>query len=176
MAQVVALKGEKKSLGERHIYTQELCKLLNACDVGEVLTYDEMDAKIGLSTRPTGSGYGYQRTARIILERDFNIVFEVVERVGLKRLSNEQVATSTAAMYIHKKKSIIKHHKRRIKTVDDAFETLSPAAKIKTTLARTLLAFDSETVKGRRVNQIEQRVTEKQTLIGFGETVDLFKK
>lgn len=162
------------TIGARHIYTQELVKLLQTVKVGEIVTYEQMEAAIGLQTRPSGEGYSYQRQARSILERDFSIVFDVVETVGLQRLSIEQVAASTASMYVQKKKSIIRKHKQRIGTLDDSFEQLTPEGQMKTTLARTLLAFDAEVVKRKRVNEIESHIGTQNKLIGFQETIGLF--
>lgn len=166
----------RKSIGERHIYTHELIKMLSDTNDGDVVTYEQMEKVIGLPTQSPGEGYKYQKSARDILEKESAIVFEVIDTVGLKRLSAEQVALSTAKMYTDRKKQSMKRFKRRISTVDDSYEDLSAEAKVKTTLARTLLAFDNELLKNKSVNRIESEIKEANKVIGFGDTLRLFNK
>ena len=167
---------EKRTIGQRHIYTQELIKALRAVKASDTIEYETLSRIIGIDVRPNHSGYNYQKTARDILEKDESIVFEPVDTVGLRRMLPEEVAKSTGEKYLREKKSSIKRNKRRIETVDDSFESLSPEAQLKTTFTRTILAFDSEVCKRKNMNLIESKVAESKALIGFDSTISLFSK
>ena len=168
--------GKKKSITERHIYTQEIIKLLKTVDEGDVIPYESLTSTIGLDVRPQKPGYGYQHSAREILERDNDIVFEVIPKVGLKRLTPEQVAMGSGTVYLKGKKSLIKRSARRISTVTDYYEDLSQEAKFKVTAHRTILAFDNELSKNKNVAQIENKIKSDNKLIGFQDTIKLFEK
>lgn len=167
---------KKRSITERHIYTQEIMKLLRTIKENDTVSYDQMSAAIGMDVRPDGPGYGYQHSARAILEREDDIAFEVVPTIGLKRLTPEQVATGTNSIYMKGKRSLIRRSKRRIKTVDDYYDELSQQAKMQVTAHRTILAFDSEMSRPKNIIKIENKVKETSKLIGFQETIKLFEK
>ena len=165
-----------KTIGERHIYTQELVSLLKNAKNGDIISYASMKEKIGMDVTASGDGYGYQKTARDVLERDEAIVFEVIPKLGLRRMTAEEVALSATSMYVKRKKSIIRRSKRRLQTVNDSFETLSPEAQLKTTLARTIIAFDAEMSKPKKLAKIEEAAKDKNHIIGFKNTIDMFKE
>lgn len=175
-AKVIDIKTEKKTIGEQHIYTQELIKILQNVQETETITYTDMSASIGVNVSPDGPGYGYQKSARDYLEREYDIVFEVLPTIGLRHMTHEEVALSTGSEYNKKKASLLKRSKRKIKTVANSYDNLSQEAQIKTTLARTIIAFDSEVIKAKNIKQIENRVQETNKLVGFKETLSLFEK
>ena len=167
---------EKKCITERHIYTQELMNALKSVLENEIITYETMENIIGMGCRPDEAGYGYQYSARIILERENSIAFEVVPTVGLKRLTAEQVANGTGSIYLKSKRSMIRRSKRRISTVNDQYDNLSDGAKFRVTAHRTILAFDSELSKAKNILKIENKVKQDNKLIGFNDTIKLFEK
>ena len=177
MSNVVALKKEdRKTIGQRHIYTQEIMNALRCLKHGDNIAYESLSSLIGLGTRSNEPGYCYQKTARDILEKDESIVFEVIEKEGLRRMFPEEVAMSTIHKHLKEKKAMVKRNIIRIDTVSDYYDQLSPEAKIKTIIARTVLSFDSEMLKSKNVAMIENKVLENKVLIGFDDTISLFKK
>jgi len=160
---------------ELSVYTQELKKMLLAIDQNETIKYETLSEKIGMDVKAQGKGYRYQKSARDILEREHHIVFEPVQTVGLKRVSAERVALGTADLYIRGKKSLIKRSKRRINTVNNKYEELSNEAKMQANFARTLIAFDDEAMKRKNTKKIENKVKQTQGLVGFNNTLELFK-
>jgi hypothetical protein len=164
------------TIGEKHIYTQELIKLLKEVPQTETITYETMSAHVGIDVRPNQPGYGYQKSARAYLQREYDIVFEVIKTVGLRHMTHEEVALSAKEGYVTKKRRLVTREKRRINTVANSYDELTPGAKIETTLTRTLLAFDSEASKAKNIRQIEARVVQTNQLIGFKDTLALFQK
>ena len=177
MPNMVHLKQEdRKTIGQRHIYTQEIMEVLRVLKEGERISYDALSGIIGLGVTAMEPGYGYQKTARDILEKEESIVFEVIAKEGLRRMSPEEVAMSTIHKHIKEKKSMIRRNTIRINTVSDSYDGLSEGAKMKTTLVRTVLSFDSEMMKKKNVSLIEDKVVENKALIGFDDTLSLFRK
>lgn len=165
-----------KTIGERSIYTTQLLSLLRKCEIGQTVTYDEMDNVIGMKTQAQYDGYPYQKKARDILERDDNIVFEVITKIGLKRLAPKDVGKSSLRIYLNQKKSILKKNKRRLKTIDDEYENLSLDVRTAIDLTRTILAYDAVTIKPKKIELIEQAVSLNQKMLGFSDTLKLFEK
>jgi len=163
-----------ETIGQRSIYTQELVSLFKEVPVGDVVRYEAMERCIGIGCRPNEPGYGYQASARKIMQQEYNAVFENLRKVGYRRLPHGDVAGSAVGVYTKKKASLLKAARRRLNTVNDAYETLSPEAKMQTTFARTLLAFEAETNKKRRIEQIAASVGASGRLLGFEETLQLF--
>lgn len=165
----------KRTIGEQTIYTQELLKLLRTIPQEETVTYEQMEKAMGLNPRSGHAGYPYLRTAMMVMERDHDVVFENVRTVGIRHMTPEEVALSVTDAYISRKKRLVKKHIRKVNTLNDAYEGLTPTARQKTTLARTLLAFEHEAAKQKHVRAIEADVAEKNRAIGFKDTLALFK-
>jgi len=170
------MKGNgKKTIGERSIYTQQLIKLMEKIQEGEVLKYQAMSDLIGMNTQAGNQGYSYQKSARDYLESQ-GIVFEVLENVGIKRMTAAEVGNSTGNIYLNQKKTAIKRARRKLIIVDDNYESLPIETRNSVDFARTILAFDGEMTKKSIINQIALKITEAQKMIGFTDTIKIFQK
>ena len=167
-------EARKRAPGERSIYTQQVIARMKRAKEGEIIPYEELDVIIGMGTRPQHEGYGYQYTARNVLERDHKIVFEAIDNVGLKRLSAEEIAKSTIPDYIKKTRSLVRRSTQRIGAIDEVYGELSDEAKMKATYARTILAFMDRATKPKSLKTIEMRIEENCEVIGFKDTLKLF--
>lgn len=164
----------QKGITERSIYTTEIIKLLEKVSEGEMITYKEISNEVGIGVEHGQAGYGYQKSARDILEREQDIVFDVITGKGLKRLTPAQIGMGSGNIYIKRKKSLIKKSSRRISTLNDKFDELGKDVQLKVTAHRTLLAFDSELLKKKNITMIENRVNDTKKLIGFDDTIKMF--
>lgn len=179
MADIITLGKEaniKKGITERHIYTQELIRALKNIEPTKIITYDDLGKIIGMDVRPHAEGYTYQYSARGILEREDQIAFEIIPKIGLRRLTIEEVALGTGSIYQKSKKSLIHRSKRRISTVDGHYDNLSPEAQMRLTIHRTILAFDYQFSKSQKMLRLENKIREDVKLIGFQDMLELFKK
>lgn len=174
MSTVVAIEKKKKTIGQTSFYTHEIVKYLQRVEEGSIAQYDEIGQSIGMNVRPNKLGYGYLQSAFKILERDHNIIYENIPKVGYKRLTVEEVAQTGLTLYTKRKKANIQRHKRRINTVSDNYEDLSDQDKMKVTATRTILAFDEQTTK--RASLVEDKVQDTRKMIGFNDTIKLFEK
>jgi len=174
MEKVIIEGQEKKTTGERHIYTDQLVKFLGAASIGEIVTYEQMQAVIDMNCRPQGPGYGYQYTARIILEREASMVFEVVTKIGLKRLPPDDVAKSSLQCLLKPLKSHLKRQERRVNTLTDDYGDLKAPERFSVDTARTLIAFTGHITNRNSVKQIESEVQNKSKAVNLDDTIALF--
>lgn len=66
-----------------------LASMLAECQVGDVVTYDALTAAIGRDV--TGPQRHVLETARRLVMRERRMVFDCVQKVGLKRLSDTEI-------------------------------------------------------------------------------------
>lgn len=164
----------KKTVGERHIFTQIIMQLLMAVEIGEIITYEQLEKEIDIDCRPQKPGYGYQYTARIILEREENMVFEAVTKVGLKRLPPEDVAQSSVQCITKPLRSHLDRQKRRVDTLNESYSKLTPSGRFCVDTARTLLVFAKGITRKKSVGMIEAQVEKTKKAISMDETLALF--
>lgn len=164
----------RKTIGERHIYTNQILKMLEDVNEGQTLRYKEMTAAIGLDTQPGGDGYSYQRSARRIMEREFNAVFEALTNVGLKRLPPTDVAKSSTNSFLSPLRRHIARQKRRLNTLNDEYENLDDESRFGVDTARTIIAFTDSMTRKKAVKKIAEKVTSSNKMIGFRDTLALF--
>lgn len=174
MDKITGGKEPKKTIGERHIFTTQLVKLLGSTNIGDIVTYEQLQDVIHMDCRPQGPGYGYQYTARNILEKEANIVFEAVTNIGLKHLPPDDVAKSSLQCFVKPLRSHIKRQKRRVNTLNDDYGNLKESERFCVDTTRTLIAFTSHTTQTKAINQIENVVKNKSKEIGLDDTIALF--
>lgn len=164
----------KKTPGERHIFTELIIQLLSSIEIGEIVTYEQLEAEIEMDCRPQGPGYGYQYTARNILERESNIVFEAVSKIGLKRLPPEDVAQSSVQCVTKPLRALLKRQKRRLDTLNESYESLSPPGRFCVDTARTLIVFAKSVTSKKSVSMIRSQVQVNKKQISLDDTIALF--
>lgn len=165
---------EKKTIGERSIYSQSLVDLCKHTSPGDVITYEQMEQAIGMECRAHTPGYGYWRTAQRVLQREHNIVMDNLENVGYKHRFKDEVAVESVGMYGKKIKRFNQRMKHRLDTLADGWDALEPRAKVHAVMTKTLLAFTDHTLKARNVERLEGPAGSGKPL-GFNQTIDLFK-
>lgn len=84
-------------VGQVSVDSLMLARRLRAADVGETISYDEMNALIRRDVR--GAAEYALKTARKIALRDNQIVFGTVTGVGIKRLSDDEITSEPKRMF-----------------------------------------------------------------------------
>lgn len=174
MGKIIVEPKSKKTIGERHIYTDQLIKFLTATEIGEIVTYEQLQTVIDMDCRPQGPGYGYQYMARNILERESNMVFEVVSKIGLKHMPPNDVARSSLQCFLKPLKSHLKRQKRRVNTLSDDYENLKAPERFCVDTTRTLIAFTDHATRKKAINLIEAEVKNTLKAVSLDDTIALF--
>lgn len=165
----------RRAIADRHIYTEQLLILLQKVDAGGVLTYKEAEAAIGLKCNAPHPGYRYLKSAIKIMLKEHKKVFDSVVNVGFKLIDSDSVATSSHHILKKKRQSVNRRMGLRIAAVNDDYDGLSTKAKEALNIARTLVAMDTHIFKPKQLKQISIAIEQKSSMLGFNETMDLFK-
>lgn len=171
---VVKLEQTKKTIGERSIYTQNLIDRIKESEPGDIITYEEFENIIGMECRPNTGGYNYLYSAIRISQTEFGINMDNVATVGYKHSLKETVAEESVKRYRDLNKSINKRMKKRLRTLADGWEALPEKARVKATMARTLIAFSDHVLRPKNIEKLSDPCADGKAL-GFKKTIDLFE-
>src|ERR1051326_1826416 len=92
IARVIKFMGHDKSIPELSVDTRLLCDRLRELKPGETISYEDLSGCIGRSV--VERARGLLTSARHIVLRDDRIVTEAVAKVGIKRLTDEEIVNS----------------------------------------------------------------------------------
>jgi len=166
---------KKRSIADRHIYTEQLLILLQKVEPGGFLTYAEAAAAIGMKCNAPHPGYRYLHSAIKIMLKEHKKVFDAVVNVGFKLVDPESVAKSSPHILRKQRQSVNKRLSLRMATVNDDYDSLSADAKESLNIARTLVAMDSHIFKPKQLEQISIAISQKHNMLGLNETMGLFR-
>ena len=164
---------ETKSVNEISTYSIDLIEYLNAKQVGELVTYEELSELIGHDVTQS-KGRGYLETAKRRLLKDHAIVFGTIRTEGIKRLSDEEIARTVGKRYIKAVRS--KSRKAYDENTSVNFDSLTPDAKISHQCTMTILALMKHVTDRKSVKKIENKVKETYTQIDQKETLRMLRQ
>jgi hypothetical protein len=146
---------------------ERLCK----AQPGETIPYQELSTLIG---RDITNGARHLLTSATRLARKENqIVFRAHRTVGIRRLTNSEIANSGKA----RQRSVRRKSSEGIKDLECAdFADLPSADKVSHNTFRTLLAFLHKMTSPSNAKQLEAAVAKADTALTFAKTLEAFKK
>lgn len=162
---------EKSAAFERHPDTTVIAKLLRDCAVGDVVTYEMLDAKLHRSYRANCIGHG--QSARKMLQRE-GIYFRTVANVGFQRLSESEKITYEAARKQKASRNRIREALHAVKRTDFA-QLSSEERTTALTMAAQMQAADMLT-SSRSAKKIEMAVSDEQQELPIGRILEMFQK
>ena len=77
-----------QTIAEQSVDTRLLVALLQKAEIGQVFNYTELSERLGRSIMGAEPSLS---SARRIVQRDFDIVFDVIRGQGIKRLSDAEI-------------------------------------------------------------------------------------
>jgi len=150
-----------------------ILRRLEASEIGETVTYQELGLLIGMDVRPNNPGYSKLTTARRALLREKGYVFGPVMNVGVKRLNDSEIVDDTQNG-VRRVRRLATRQEMKLASIND--EKLSDTDKVRSNCLRTLLAFTREAFSKKRVERIENKVKENQARLSMEATLELFRK
>jgi len=174
---IVAMNPEaedRHTIGERSIYTQSIVDNMKETKPGDVVTYSVLTNLIGMGARSGDSGYGYVQSAIEIIKKEYAIVMENIRNVGYRHMTKEDVAKSSMDLYTKKLKAETRRTKKRLGTLTDYWDTLTPDSRIKAIAASTFVSMNQHMLKAKHMRKLEAAVKENHK-IGFRQTFKLFE-
>jgi hypothetical protein len=150
-----------------HEQTTQLIDVLRSVQAGETISYEVLSTTIDSNVRKEARHL--LDSARRIIKRDEAIVFGSARGVGLRRLTDSEIATSGSSFLRH----INRTSRRAVQTLGcvQDFPRLKPDEQIKHNMAMSLFGVFHEITKTRGLKQIEATVAIMQKSLPYKETI-----
>ena len=139
--------------------TDSLVRVMKEIKMGETITYSEMSNVIGrnvLARRWTIT------SAINKLRNEYGIVFEVISKVGYKRLDSIGIV-QTGSLAIKKIRSAAKVGMKKLSCVD--FQSLDVQKQVEHNAKYTVLALVQESTTKKSISKIENKVGNSNDII-----------
>lgn len=148
-------------------------KALKLCEVGQLLTYDQLSKLIGRDVRE--HAYGALQTARRIAEREDGIAFGTITNVGLKRLNDVEVIGTADKTLAHIRRTASRSGRRVLWCLKD-FDKLSDEKKVEHNARVSALTVLATISKNSAIRRIEGKVDLAQNgPLPIGRTLQIFQ-
>jgi ribosomal protein L30/L7E len=143
--------------------SKALARRLEATQIGEIVSYDELTKLIAEDV--TKVGRGTLQTARRIVQRDHRIVFDVVRGVGLKRLNSVEIVDQSDQT----RERIRRTASRGARSLTCAdYDALPQEKKAKHNISAALLGAISEYASDKKFKSVESRLNSDGRLLNAG--------
>lgn len=165
-----ALKQLERTMFAASAETRLLYQRICTMQIGDTVTYGELDTVIGCSSRQHSS----LARARIMAQRDRQIVTAAVKGIGIRRLSDsETVQTVTSTM--QKMRRAANRGIQRAMSLQD-FDALSASDKTLHNAAISAMRAAAVVVKPKSIERLMAAVNTLQTgELPVARTLELFK-
>ncbi len=147
-----------------------LVEKLRAVEVGAQITYSELSQAVGRNVQTEARGC--LNTARAILQREDSTLFAPIRGIGLKRLTDGEIAQVGGQTLRHVNNSA-KRGIRKLACVRD-FNALTNEEKIRHNAAMSVLGVFYEVSKTKGIRQIEAAVAVVQKELPLKEALRAF--
>lgn len=157
---------------KRSIDTQTVVDRLRASEIGDLVTYASISEALGRDVT-NGARSVLQSARRIVLNED-QMVFGVVTRVGLKRLSDVEIVDAAHSSVRHVNRTA-KRSARKLACVQ-RFSELPADKKLLHQTHMTLFSAIGAITKESGVKKLEGAVNTAGDALPLGKTLEAFKK
>ncbi len=161
---------KKKAIQEMSADTSLLAERLRKVEVGETITYQQLESVIDRDVR--GVAVHNLRSAVHIAQREYKIVFACVHGVGLKRL-DERGIVSTADDSLGKIHRTAKRGRDKLLCVEN-IEGLSNEAKTKYNAGLAAFGALHECTKTKSLERLEKAVESSKEKLPLAGTLNAF--
>jgi len=162
----------KKTINEKSIETQTLIKRLSEMQRGDTVSYKELTELIGADVQ--AAAYCYCKTARDRCLKDFGLVFEPITNVGLKCMTEEEVALS-GQFGIQKIRRVARREKSKLHHGIENFDILPNDAKIAHNTAASILGVFELMTKPKEILKVEAQIIKNNDMLPAKKALELFK-
>lgn len=143
---------------------------LKKAKVGDVVTYEELTQEVGRDVRGRAKAALY--TARNHALKHAGMVFQAVENVGLKRLSDVEIVESVGGdLKLIRRKA----RKSATKLTKVAFDKLPNEQKIDHNAKLSMLGALQQFSAPQSLIAVRSKVQESNQALSIGRTLDVFK-
>lgn len=157
---------------DRKFETNQIYRLLIAANVGDTISFLELSQAAGMPVTSTSAPFTSAR--RIALNED-RMVFESVRGVGVRRISDEELATT------HSDRDIVRsrrHAKRSLKklTCVENFSGMTNHAQLAHVIKSSFFGAVAFMARKNRLNDLSRAVAGRSSELPVDETLRAFLK
>ena len=163
---------KKKTIREASIETRLLYQRLAEMNIGDFVSYEELNNLVGVDVQKKGRGY--LNTARLMCEREDDKTFGVVINEGLRCLNSQEIINTTEFTIGHIKRTSRKSLKR-VRCITD-LEQLPNDDKVRLNTYASILGVMATMAKGNNIKKIEAKVQQTQEQLPYAKTLEAFKE
>lgn len=161
----------RRPIGALGLDAKALVDHLRLVKVGEVATYCDLSALLGRDC--LADGRGALNTARKILERENQIVFDVVRGIGLRHLTDGEAIRSAGNHMRHIHRTAIRGAKRAVSAKD--LVTMSSADRIQMNALASGLGAIAQVTQARQMRRLEAAVEKADGTLPLAKYLDSCK-
>ena len=152
--------------------SKELIKRLQNVEVGELVTFEDMDRVAMGSTQSGGKKYCYLLTARKVLERTRNMCFKPEPNKGIRRMTDLEIIEDAKAV-MGRQRRISARQMVRLSAVE--YEHLDSEGRIEHNTAMSIHHALNASLKPGQIAGVRREITNANARLQIGETLDAFK-
>lgn len=159
------------TIGRASVEAQILAKYLETAQVGQVITYAELNAaaKCDVQERNTV----LQTAKRQLLKTPHRMVFGTISSVGIKRLADHEIPDEGASA-VKRAKRIAKVGLEKLCCAD--LTKLEPEDKVKAITTKTVLGLFGQSASRKTLGLAEQAARQGSDTLKIGDVSSLFSK
>lgn len=148
-------------------------KRLTEAAIDETITYDELTKLIGINVR-TG-GYRYVKAAREKALREKQMVFEVVSKVGIRRLSASDVVDHVEGYSSRIRKASRKAFVK-LTSINDQYKTLSREKQLRHNLLASVHGAIAHMTTEKTLKRVEAGLKDSSEALPVQKTLEAFRE
>jgi hypothetical protein len=162
-------KDQRRTIGEASIDSTTLYNRLKSANIGDIVTYSELSKIIGGDvTNPKLRQFVY--TALAMCNKNDNMVFDCVMKVGYKRLNDKEITEKSTTQPFRKIRSTISRANRDIRCIN--VNNLDNDEFVKLNATRSVFGVLAEITKPKLIKEISDSYPEPLPLL---KTIDFFR-
>lgn len=162
---------KQRVIPETSVDTNLIYQRIERAEIGEVITYDEMSDLIGRNVRTKAAHNLASARRRAFNQRQ--MVFDAVHKVGIKRLNDVEIVTTTQQA-IDKARRSARRAAKRITAVRD-FDALPKELRVKHNTFMSALSAMAAITKAGPMAKLEKIVGEAQQTLPLAKTLEAFR-
>lgn len=167
-----ATNGTRRPSFQMSIDSRTVYERLIQTAIGETVTYDELTALIGRDIR-SPRAMGRLTTARRAVLHENNIVFGVIQKIGLKRLDDIEIV-ATGQQSVNRIKNLARRCVERLTIGVREFDKLPNEAKVRHNTYVSMVGAVHMMTKPANIKLLEAKISQSKAVLPLAHTLEVF--
>ena len=141
----------KNPIFKLSLEAQLIYELLKKCQIGDIITYQEINKLIG---RDIQKRLDVLYTARKLARKHENFIFDCIMNVGIKRINSKEILGKESTQTLKRIVSTTKNSVKNMNCID--YSTLDNSERYRLNCTRSLMVVISETAKQKTLESLQK--------------------